>query len=311
MAWVTRNRKGSRASLVLDSIRAVFTNNTSILDFFYFKFFDKEKSERASYAGTGFMYEYQLKMNPPRSRPILENKIKFIEAYGKFIKRAVYTLTQMEENPSLGDYILNSNVGKVVLKGSMGQVGAEVKVVSTKGLNADKLLNLMKDGGFDMVEEFVIQHESLRSLSNSGLNTLRLISQINSEGNVEWLGARLRITINSEVDNMAAGNIAAPVDIVSGKVIGPGVYSDITKSPLTVHPLSNLPIVGFQVPHWEQVLTMVEEAALLHPQNRSIGWDVAIWDNGTELIEGNHNWCKLLWQLPVRKGLKSELERFL
>jgi len=25
-------------------------------------------------------------------------------------------------------------------------------------------------------------------------------------------------------------------------------------------------------------------------------------------IEGNHDWCKLVWQLPVNKGLKSMLE---
>jgi hypothetical protein len=55
---------------------------------------------------------------------------------------------------------------------------------------------------------------------------------------------------------------------------------------------------------------MIKKAALLHPENRSIGWDVAITNNGPELIEANHDWCKLLWQLPVKKGLKHVLENY-
>ena len=33
-------------------------------------------------------------------------------------------------------------------------------------------------------------------------------------------------------------------------------------------------------------------------------------NEGPELIEGNHDWCKLLWQLPVNKGLKHVLEKY-
>ena len=108
---------------------------------------------------------------------------------------------------------------------------------------------------------------------------------------------------------MAAGNIAAPINLETGQVNGPGVYSDITKDDEFKHPVTGVELVGFQIPYWSESLQMVIDAALLHPQNRSIGWDVAITDKGPELIEGNHDWCKLLWQLPVKKGLKSILEK--
>ncbi len=52
---------------------------------------------------------------------------------------------------------------------------------------------------------------------------------------------------------------------------------------------------------------MVKEASELHPQNRSIGWDIVITPDGPGLIEGNHDWCKLVWQLPVGRGLKTLL----
>ena len=43
---------------------------------------------------------------------------------------------------------------------------------------------------------------------------------------------------------------------------------------------------------------------------RSIGWDIVITENGPGFIEGNHDWCKLLWQLPVNTGMKSVLESY-
>jgi hypothetical protein len=107
---------------------------------------------------------------------------------------------------------------------------------------------------------------------------------------------------------MAAGNLAAPIDLQTGKVNGPGVYSDITKEEQHVHPITQVAIVDFQVPFWNEILALTKQAALLYPQNRSIGWDVAVTSTGPELIEGNHDWCKLVWQLPVNKGLKHILD---
>ena len=107
---------------------------------------------------------------------------------------------------------------------------------------------------------------------------------------------------------MAAGNLAAPIDEKTGIVNGPGVYSDITKEPDRIHPITGIPIVGFQVPYWKEIIDMTKRASLKHPQNRSIGWDIVVTEDGPGFIEGNHDWCKLLWQLPVNKGLKHKLD---
>jgi Sugar-transfer associated ATP-grasp len=163
---------------------------------------------------------------------------------------------------------------------------------------------------YDLAEQFVTQHPYLMQLSPSGLNTVRIFTQI-FDNEVIVLGGRLRVSVNSTVDNMAAGNIAAPIDLQTGRVCGPGVYSDITREAEDFHPVTGLPITGFVVPFWNDILELAETAALRIPDNKSVGWDIAIREEGPELIEGNHNWCKLLWQLPVRKGLKKEIDIFL
>ncbi|MCR5861710.1 hypothetical protein LRS05_05980 [Flavobacterium sp. J372] len=299
----------SKASLWADAIKSSLKYNISILDYFYFKFYSLDERQREAWAGTGFMYEYQLKMNPKEYRDVLENKIKFIKKFKDFIIRKAAPIDELKANPAKLQELMENPSGRLVAKGSMGQVGAEVKIIKVKDYSAESLLKFMDDNQLDLLEEYVLQHPDIMALSPSGLNTVRIFTQIEN-GQLHYLGARLRVTINSEVDNMAAGNPAATINIETGEVDGPGVFSDITRKPVTVHPVTGVPITGFKVPFWQEIKQMMEKAVFVAPENRSVGWDVAITDKGPELIEGNHNWCKLLWQLPAEKGMKAELKKF-
>jgi hypothetical protein len=300
----------SSLAVYFDIMYSSLKYNISILDYFYFRFYNLTSEERNEWAGTGYLYEYQLQMNPKDARDVLENKIKFLDRFKSFTKRSFANITQLQADEDLLLKIMSNKSGKVVIKGSCGQTGTEVEVISCKDYPPGILLKIMREKKYDLVEEYVVQHPALMELSPSGLNTVRVFTQLTSNG-IDILGARLRISVNSPVDNMAAGNLAAPVDLETGAVNGPGVYSDITKEDCALHPVTKESITGFQIPFWNKVVEISKQAALSCPENRSVGWDIAIMANGPELIEGNHNWCKLLWQLPVKKGLKKELEKYL
>ena len=300
----------SKGSLLLDNFKSVLVYNTSILDYFYFRFFEKTKSERRKWAGTGYLYEYQLKMNPRQARMVLEDKIQFLQHFGPFFRRQYSDIQTVKSDPDLLKQLLENPSGRLVLKGSRGQVGAEVEVIACSDFSPSDLMDYMVEKDYDLLEEYVVQHQSVMALSPSGLNTVRVFTQIH-QGEIHFLGARFRISVNSPVDNMGAGNLAAPVDISTGRLSAPGVYSDITKGDEAIHPVTGQVIEGQVLPFWEEVIDLARRAALHAPENRSVGWDIAITEEGPELIEGNHNWCKLLWQLPVKEGLKYELERYL
>jgi len=308
--YASLNSGTSKIRIIADSIISVFKYNISIKDYFCFRFFELNENERSAWAGSGFMYEYQLKMNPKGVRDILENKILFLNHFRDFIIRDFASLKELKTNTQLAEKMLANSSGRMVLKGSHGQVGAEVEVISCSDFSPQSLLEYMTKQKYDLAEQYVVQHPLLMEISPSGLNTVRVFTQLD-QGKVDFLGARLRISVNSPVDNMAAGNLAAPLDIISGIVNGPAVYSDITKYDKSVHPLTGKPIKGFVVPYWKEVRLLAEKAAFHTPENKSVGWDIAITPNGPELIEGNHNWCKLLWQMPVKQGLKKELEKYL
>lgn len=293
-----------------DVIISSLRYNISILEYYQFRFFELGIEERKNWAGTGYMYEYQLQMNPKSERHILDDKTLFYKNYDEFFVHQVADLETLRNHKEVVQGLLSNQTGKIVLKVSDGKCGKGVLIGQTSDFTTEGLVEFMEKESYELAEEFLIQHPDLQELSPSAVNTVRIFTQLDEEDEVDILGCRLRISVNSPVDNMAAGNMAAPIDEKTGIVTGPGVYSDITKTDEAIHPVTGVRIESFQVPFWKETLKMVKKAALKHPQNRSIGWDVVITENGPGLIEGNHDWCKLLWQLPVKKGLKPILENY-
>ena len=280
------------------------------MDYFSFRFYNLDINERNEYIGSGAMYEYQLKMNPKKYRTVLADKIEFLKKFHDFAGRNWATLHMIKADAELANLFLNCTSGKIVLKNSRGQAGKEVEVCETTSLNRSRLIEKMERNNFNMLETYVLQNDALMNLSASALNTVRLVTQLHKE-EVIIITARLRISINSKVDNVSAGNIVVPVDKNSGKVIGPGIYADITKPDEYTHPVTGLHFIGFEIPFWNECLQLVTQAALRIPENRSVGWDVAITSTGPLLIEGNHNWHYLILQMPDKKGYKKEMLKYM
>lgn len=306
--YVNNNYKIGYTTLFFDMLISVFKYNISLLEYFQFRFFEKTKAERKEWAGTGFMYETIYSLNPHKNNYILNDKVYFLNHYKKFIRHSFFTLKEIKEDNDAFDKFISHNQSKIVLKNSHGNCGTGIEIINMPSLTTAEISKRLIEKGNNLVEEFVVQHSQLNELSPSGLNTLRIVTVVDENNQVHILGARLRITVNNVVDNLAAGNIAAEVDLNTGEIIGPGVYSDITKEDEYVHPVTGVKIIGFKIPYFKEALNLVSEAALFDTSNRTVGWDIAITENGPDIIEGNHDWCKLLWQLPAKRGLKHMLE---
>jgi hypothetical protein len=306
--YTTQKTGRNKISILLEALFCVFKYNISILEYFQFRFFEQTDLQRSTWAGTGYMFEYQLQMNPKSERTILDDKTKFYKKYGNYFVHTVADVEAIKKNTDVAKKLIDNSSGKIVFKVADGKCGIAVQIERVEKFSPTTLVTFMESNSFDLVEEFITQHAELNKLSPSAVNTVRIFTQLDKQNKVQLLGCRLRISVNSSVDNMAAGNMAAVIDETTGIVVGKGVYSDITKPDEEVHPVTGVSIVGFQVPFWKETLEMVKKAALQHPQNRSIGWDIVITENGPGFIEGNHDWCKLLWQLPAKKGLKELLK---
>ena len=158
-----------------------------------------------------------------------------------------------------------------------------------------------------VVEEYIIQHPDVAAFCKESVNTLRIVT-LNAHGKCNVLFAIMRMGQGSFVDNVHAGGIAAAVDVKTGIISSDAVDSDGNRH--AVHPISKLPIRGFQIPNWDAVLDMCQKCYKKIPGVRLVGWDVAITPDGVDLIEGNSSPGFTTIQataLQDGKGLRAEV----
>ena len=158
-----------------------------------------------------------------------------------------------------------------------------------------------------LLEEFIIQHHEM-CFGGHSVNSIRVITVLDRSAHVHVLKAGLRCGVEEAVtDNFSSGGVFYPLNLEGGFIEGYGkdkshyVYSGL-------HPGTQEVVIGRRIPHWNQVLQIVKNAAMRIPQVRYVGWDVAVRPDGVELIEGNHNpGCTLLESIGEKRGFYKEI----
>ncbi len=138
-----------------------------------------------------------------------------------------------------------------------------------------------------LVEELIHQHTRM-NFNNNSVNTIRVISIMEKDTHaVKIIKTVLRAGVGeSIVDNYHQGGCCYEIDVESGRVCSAGISRN---GGGIFHPGTDICMLGYQIPNWKKVIDGCIEAHRLLPQCRYISWDVAITEDGIELVEGNHN----------------------
>ena len=114
---------------------------------------------------------------------------------------------------------------------------------------------------------------------------------------------------DSIVDNTALGGYYYEVDLPTGVVVSKGINKE--GDLCVIHPSSGIVMLGFKVPHWDKVMQASLDAARKIPQVALVGWDVAITEEGVEIIEGNDNADYLAYEFIGTSGFYEKITLFL
>jgi hypothetical protein len=139
----------------------------------------------------------------------------------------------------------------------------------------------------------VRQHPDLEQLNPYSLNTMRIDTFIDRFGNIDVISGFLKMSTNNlPVDNNISGGCGVGINLTTGRLRKNGYYklrvNGVTIS--TSHPITGIKFEDFQVPHLDEAVKLVKEAASLMPGLRLVGWDVGFSEEGPVVIEGNSDY---------------------
>lgn len=314
----------SPVRLFFDAVACSFIYGTSLNDYFNFRFFEKNKKERSTFASTLFMYKFHKALNQKDYLSRVDNKEEFRKIYSSVAGPSkVFNVNNPSGVSQLSEWIASNNIKEIVVKDPLGTTGKSIGFFSVdpstkkfrnkaSEFSTGSFFNQFAINGRLYIEPRLRQHPLINEISPTAINTIRVVTVLKNDQTVDIVAAVFRIAITGDIDNYSAGNIAAPIDPLTGIVIGPGRKKMGACSPLFIyHPITNKPIEGFKVPLWDDVLVICKKAALITPEARTVGWDVAVLNDRAVIIEGNSKWNKDTPQIPLSKGIKPILQQYL
>ncbi|MBQ8239705.1 MAG: hypothetical protein IJZ38_02535 [Bacteroides sp.] len=223
--------------------------------------------------------------NPPKIRPLFDEKPKFNDLFRSFVKRGYIYCVDEDNYDDIVEFIKNHDY--IIIKPTNLSSGRGVEKIKTSLI--DDLSSFVKTAIEKklLIEECIQQREDLKRLNPHSVNTLRIYTIKDRKSQViHVLGGGLRIgTTTSPVDNMHDNGIYYPIDVKTGIIMHRGM--DIKGKRYIYHPTINEKMLGMQILDWDKVILFVKAASEVVPEARYIGWDVALTESGCEMIEGN------------------------
>ncbi len=160
--------------------------------------------------------------------------------------------------------------------------------IEGKESSMDELMS-RTDGSF-ILQEKVIQHPEMSRLFPHSVNTMRIVTFHTGKG-IKIFRAILRAgTGDSTSDNWAIGGVLGYINPETGKLEEKFMYKPSYGGFCRKHPDTGIVFSEFDIPFVMEALEMTRRLHIFMYGIKSIGWDVAITEEGPVVIEANDNW---------------------
>ena len=300
--------------VIIDFIYATLVLGFLEWEFFCYELEGKSVAQCLEFMSNRSIFHYYGALNQDKeSLRILGRKQETYRCFKPFFKRDLISVSSEKDKEQFFRFC--ERHPRFILKPSGAAMGRGIRMVKTEeyaDINAVFADVLADCAGKNNVvcEELIRQHTSFAQIHPESVNTVRVFTYFNgSETRIvcAWLKAGIGSAV---VDNGGAGGMLAAIDDKTGVV-----YTDAADEAGNVyaaHPDTGFVFNGFQVPMWNELVSIVSQMAPKLPGVPMIGWDLALSEEkGWQVIEGNEMGQIFLIQIPARRGMRKELtERF-
>lgn len=278
------HKKSNKNFVVIfcDMIYCGFKYMAGYVDYEQLEFYNLKKAQRKTIITRGINNKIVKTLNDINYFKYIDDKVLFNEKYNDFLNREWIDLRKSSLEDFTGFLTRHKTVMAKTINLCCGK-GIE-KITYDESVDVTDLYNSLKNNNQFLIEEYVYQHRDLNKLHPYSVNTLRIVSILKNE-NVFIPFTCLRIgNKKNVVDNFNSGGLLAIVN-ENGIIENPAI--DKEGNIHLSHPYTNVRIVGYQIPLFEQAIEMVKKLALITPEIRYTAWDISITSDGPVVIEGN------------------------
>ena len=329
---------------VLESLREVVRDKTSLTDpaqiddemyttvyyywvygcpaseYFYLDFPHKTHEEIKEYVTTREKVVYRNRLNRLEDAHYLNNKWETYCLFKDHYGRDVIKIETDEDYPQFCAFV-EKHPEFVVKPADMGGGSGVHKVTADPDMTDEERKKLFHDilaeneknrklymRGKEksmILEELIVQVPEMAAIHPNSVNGGRITAvRVGDKVNIFYPWFKIG-RFGQFLTSAVYGTLDACIDAGTGIVNTPGCSESNER--FDVHPDTGVPIVGFRIPKWNELIQTVTELSMKMDTVRYIGWDMVLAEKGWVLMEGNFS-GDFCWQFCYNRGTKKEFE---
>lgn len=274
-------------------------------EYLCFELENKTIEERMVFISDLDRYRYVYQMNDLSDIQIFNNKGETYKKFKKYYKREAIYIVNKRDFEAFQLFV--SKYPIFVRKSVFEGRGRSVELVNMlkQTITKKEFFEDMISQGPHILEEVISQNQVFSCLNSSSVNTVRCMT-FNIKNQIICPYCFMKIgRAGSFVDNGGAGGILVGIDETTGKLNTSG-YDEYNRR-YDKHPDSGVNFAGYQLPEWNEMLSICKEMATLTPKVKFIGWDLTYTDEGWIVVEGNGMSQLIGPQIVYKRGMKAEV----
>lgn len=281
-AIVAESYGGSALRWKLDMAWCLLRYGARPIDYVRFEFHKKSAHERNRYL-TIYRY-FRMQKYFGAGKEGISGKVEEYTTFARFIHRNWLEINANTSPCKIEEFI--TKYGVVIAKPVRGEQGKGVLKIEGAERSEYKELMEQRETTTFIMEEKVTNCAELSLINPTSLNTVRATTLTDKDGSSKIISIILRVGApGSHVDNWGAGGVGYNFDLETGIC---NMYGrDKKNKPYVFHPGSNVQMIGYKLPRFEELKQYVMDLTQVFPSARYVGWDIAITPDGFDLIEMN------------------------
>ena len=314
------------------SVYDYWAYGNTIMEGFCYNFLDKSHEEKSSYLVARIREMYINHVNDKQTaREILADKYNSYKLLKKYYQRDMIRIHSesdydnfrmfTDKHPTFIVKPVNFAIGLYIYKDSIDNYSDPRELFDKLlherlriGNDTTRNVLLQISGEVDLVlEEMIEQSPEMAIFHPASVNGLRIFTFKNDYDVKVFYPIFKMGSSGSLTDNANSGGLFAGINISTG-IVETDIFDELNhlNDPIECHPDTNRKVRGFQIPHWDEVLSLVKELAkTLTTAINYVGWDLALTPQGWCVIEGNEYGEPIHRQIAYRTGIRKEFEQII